>query len=51
MHTSQEAFDTRNDLPQRVRDTLFPLLNRQLAATLDLYSQVMLEHEQAPATY
>jgi starvation-inducible DNA-binding protein len=39
MNSTKETFDTRNDLPRRVRDTLIPLLNRQLAATLDLHSQ------------
>lgn len=38
------TFATRNDLPQRVRDTMISLLNQQLANTIDLYSQTKLAH-------
>jgi starvation-inducible DNA-binding protein len=38
------SFTTRNDLPQRVRDTMITLLNQQLANTMDLYSQTKLAH-------
>jgi starvation-inducible DNA-binding protein len=39
-----KTFVTRNDLPQRVRDTMVSLLNQQLADTLDLYSQTKQAH-------
>jgi starvation-inducible DNA-binding protein len=38
------TFTTRNDLQQRVRDTMISLLNQQLANTMDLYSQTKLAH-------
>jgi starvation-inducible DNA-binding protein len=44
MNTALYAFATRNDLPERVRSTLLPLLNQQLADTFDLYSQVKQAH-------
>jgi len=37
-------FQTRNDLPSEVRQKLVELLNRQLAATLDLYTQTKQAH-------
>ena len=37
-------FVTRNDLTSRVRETMIPLLNQQLADTFDLYSQVKQAH-------
>jgi starvation-inducible DNA-binding protein len=40
----QHRFATHNDLPSTVRETLIPLLNQQLADTLDLYSQVKQAH-------
>jgi starvation-inducible DNA-binding protein len=40
----KQAFATRNDVPQRVRDTMVSLLNQQLADTLDLYSQTKQAH-------
>ena len=42
--TLQHTFATHNDLTQRLRDTLLPLLNQQLADTFDLYSQVKQAH-------
>lgn len=44
MNTTLQTFATHNDLPQRVRSTLLPLLNQQLADTFDLYSQVKQAH-------
>ncbi len=40
----QKTFTTRNDLQQRVRDTIVELLNQQLAASFDLYSQTKQAH-------
>lgn len=40
----QHRFATHNDLPSHVRETMIPLLNQQLADTLDLYSQVKQAH-------
>jgi len=37
-------FATRNDLAQRVRGTLIPMLNQQLADAFDLYSQTKQAH-------
>ena len=44
MTTAHHTFATHNDLPQRLRNTLLPLLNQQLADTFDLYSQVKQAH-------
>lgn len=44
MNTALYTFATRNDLPERARSTLLPLLNQQLADTFDLYSQVKQAH-------
>lgn len=44
MNTALHTFATHNDLPKRLRDTLLPLLNQQLADTFDLYSQVKQAH-------
>jgi starvation-inducible DNA-binding protein len=40
----QRTFMTHNDLPTHLRDTMIPLLNQQLADTLDLYTQVKQAH-------
>jgi starvation-inducible DNA-binding protein len=37
-------FVTRNDLTNRIRETMVQLLNQQLADTFDLYSQVKQAH-------
>lgn len=34
MNTTLQTFVTHNDLPKRVRSTLLPLLNQQLADSL-----------------
>ena len=44
MKTTSRTFNSRNDLPQRLRETMIPLLNQQLADTFDLYSQVKQAH-------
>ena len=44
MNTTLQTFATHNDLPERLRNTMVPLLNQQLADTLDLYSQVKQAH-------
>lgn len=44
MTTALDTFATHNDLPERLRNTLLPLLNQQLADTFDLYSQVKQAH-------
>lgn len=44
MNTTLQTFATHNDLPERLRNTMLPLLNQQLADTLDLYSQVKQAH-------
>jgi starvation-inducible DNA-binding protein len=44
MNTALYTFATHNDLPERVRGSLLPLLNQQLADTFDLYSQVKQAH-------
>ena len=41
---AQTTFTTRNDLTQRVRDTMMSLLNQQLANTFDLFSQTKQAH-------
>ncbi|MCC6616130.1 MAG: DNA starvation/stationary phase protection protein Dps [Anaerolineae bacterium] len=41
---STTEFVTRNDLAQRVRGTLIPMLNQQLADAFDLYSQTKQAH-------
>jgi starvation-inducible DNA-binding protein len=38
------TFTTRNDLSQRVRDTMMTLLNQQLSNTFDLFSQTKQAH-------
>lgn len=39
-----QKFSTRNDIPERVRNTMIELLNEQLANTFDLYSQTKQAH-------
>jgi len=51
MKTTSHTFNTRNDLPQRLRDTMIPLLNQQLADTFDLYSQVKQAHWNVKGMY
>lgn len=41
---STTEFVTRNDLAQRVRSTIIPMLNQQLADASDLYSQTKQAH-------
>lgn len=42
--TTTPFFQTRNDLPFEVRQKIVDLLNRQLAQTLDLYTQTKQAH-------
>ena len=44
MATMVKAFETRNDMPHRTRETMITLLNQQLADTFDLYSQTKQAH-------
>lgn len=44
MNAAFNNFATHNDLPGRLRDTLLPLLNQQLADTFALYLQVKQAH-------
>jgi starvation-inducible DNA-binding protein len=44
MNTTMQTFATHHDLPERLRKSMLPLLNQQLADTLDLYSQVKQAH-------
>lgn len=41
---NQHRFATRIDLPSELRENMITLLNRQLAATFDLFSQVKQAH-------
>jgi starvation-inducible DNA-binding protein len=44
MMTSMKRFPTRVDLTMKIRTEMIPLLNRQLADTLDLQSQTKQAH-------
>jgi starvation-inducible DNA-binding protein len=40
----EKMFHTRNELSEEVRGQMIPLLNQQLADTVDLYSQAKHAH-------